>query len=95
MPEERLLEFNVRQGWGPLREFLGVPVPDAPFPRINDTKGLAGACGEVEDQGGDECREGAGVFGGWEQGVFRASGLGSVGQPEHLNGICKESRHGG
>lgn len=35
--EERLLLFDVKQGWGPLCEFLEVPVPDDPFPRLNDT----------------------------------------------------------
>jgi hypothetical protein len=35
IPPERLLVFEVRQGWGPLCEFLGVPVPDTPFPREN------------------------------------------------------------
>ena len=33
----RLLVFNVREGWGPLCRFLEVPVPDEPFPRLNDT----------------------------------------------------------
>ncbi len=32
----RLLEFDVREGWGPLCRFLDVPVPDEPFPRLND-----------------------------------------------------------
>lgn len=32
----RLLEFEVAQGWEPLCAFLGVPVPDQPFPRSND-----------------------------------------------------------
>jgi hypothetical protein len=32
------LEFNVKEGWGPLCEFLGVEVPDVAFPRVNDTK---------------------------------------------------------
>jgi hypothetical protein len=32
------LEYNVKQGWGPLCEFLEVEVPDVPFPRVNDTK---------------------------------------------------------
>jgi hypothetical protein len=36
LPPERLLVFEVKQGWGPLCAFLGVPVPDAPFPRVND-----------------------------------------------------------
>ena len=35
IPAERLLVFDVAEGWGPLCEFLDVPVPDAPFPRVN------------------------------------------------------------
>lgn len=31
-----LLVFNVKDGWQPLCQFLGVPVPDIPFPRVND-----------------------------------------------------------
>lgn len=34
---ERLLIFDVAQGWEPLCAFLGVPVPDQPFPRRNDS----------------------------------------------------------
>ncbi|GAA5049314.1 hypothetical protein HNP84_004304 [Thermocatellispora tengchongensis] len=34
---ERLLVFDVREGWAPLCAFLEVPVPDEPFPRVNDT----------------------------------------------------------
>ena len=37
VPAERLLVFEAKQGWGPLCEFLGVPVPSEPFPRVNDT----------------------------------------------------------
>lgn len=37
VPEDRLLTFEVSQGWGPLCDFLGVEVPDEPFPRLNDT----------------------------------------------------------
>lgn len=33
----RLLEYEVESGWGPLCEFLGVPVPAEPFPRGNDS----------------------------------------------------------
>ena len=33
----RLLEFEVREGWAPLCRFLDVPIPDEPFPRLNDT----------------------------------------------------------
>ena len=35
LPSERLLVFSPKQGWQPLCTFLGVPVPDAPFPRVN------------------------------------------------------------
>ena len=37
LPAEKLLVFNVQQGWEPLCRFLGVPAPDKPFPRLNDT----------------------------------------------------------
>jgi hypothetical protein len=37
VPPERLLVYEVKQGWGPLCEFLSVPEPDEPFPRLNDT----------------------------------------------------------
>jgi hypothetical protein len=35
IPEERLLVYEVREGWEPLCEFLGMPVPDTPFPNTN------------------------------------------------------------
>jgi hypothetical protein len=35
VPPERLLVFNFKEGWDPLCEFLGVPVPDEPFPHEN------------------------------------------------------------
>jgi len=35
VPRERLLEFDVRQGWDPLCGFLGRPVPQEPFPHLN------------------------------------------------------------
>ena len=37
VPAEQLLIFNVKEGWKPLCDFLGVPVPDTPFPRVNST----------------------------------------------------------
>ena len=36
VPADRLLIYEVREGWEPLCEFLGVPVPNTPFPRSND-----------------------------------------------------------
>ena len=36
VPPDRLLVYDVREGWEPLCEFLGLPVPEEPFPRLND-----------------------------------------------------------
>lgn len=36
IPAEQLLVYEVKDGWEPLCEFLGVPMPDEPFPRTND-----------------------------------------------------------
>jgi len=33
---QRLLVFEVQQGWQPLCQFLGVEVPDEPFPQLNE-----------------------------------------------------------
>ena len=41
VPKERLLEWSVEDGWQPLCEFLGKPVPDEPFPRTNGPAGFA------------------------------------------------------
>jgi Sulfotransferase domain len=38
VPPDRLLIFDVRQGWPPLCRFLGVEVPSTPFPRLNNRK---------------------------------------------------------
>jgi hypothetical protein len=35
------LEFNVKQGWAPLAQFLKKAVPIEPFPRLNDAEALA------------------------------------------------------
>ena len=37
VPPEKLLVYEVKDGWQPLCDFLGVEVPDKPFPRLNDT----------------------------------------------------------
>lgn len=37
LPAERVLVWSAADGWGPLCEFLEVPVPDQPFPQINDS----------------------------------------------------------
>ena len=37
IPAERLLVWNPSEGWEPLCEFLELPVPAEPLPRLNDT----------------------------------------------------------
>ena len=37
VPSENLLVFEPKEGWEPLCKFLGKPVPDQPFPHVNDT----------------------------------------------------------
>jgi hypothetical protein len=34
----QFLEYNVKEGWGPLCKFLEVEEPKVPFPGVNDTK---------------------------------------------------------
>jgi sulfotransferase family protein len=41
IPADRLLVYEVTQGWEPLCAFLGAPVPDEPFPRMNDRREFA------------------------------------------------------
>ena len=38
IPAHRLLTFDVRAGWAPLCAFLGVAVPETPFPRTNSSR---------------------------------------------------------
>lgn len=41
VPAERLLVYDVKQGWNPLCEFLGVAVPEGkPFPHLNDAQSI-------------------------------------------------------
>jgi hypothetical protein len=36
VPPEKLLIYSVDQGWEPLCRFLGVAIPNTPFPNVND-----------------------------------------------------------
>ena len=38
VPADRLLVFESSQEWGPLCEFLEVPLPAEPYPRVNTTE---------------------------------------------------------
>ena len=46
---ERLLVYSPKEGWEPLCEFLGVPVPAEPLPRVNSRDELGSAS---DEQGG-------------------------------------------
>jgi hypothetical protein len=45
IPPERLLEWSVADGWEPLCDRLGVPIPDEPFPLTNTTSEFRAANG--------------------------------------------------
>jgi hypothetical protein len=36
VPEDKLLVYNVKEGWAPLCRFLEKPVPECDFPRLFD-----------------------------------------------------------
>ena len=38
VPKDRLIDWKPEDGWGPLCDGLGVPVPDEPFPLTNTTE---------------------------------------------------------
>ncbi|MSP42642.1 MAG: sulfotransferase family protein [Alphaproteobacteria bacterium] len=41
IPADRLLVYDLAEGWGPLCEFLNVPVPATPMPKVNTTEDFA------------------------------------------------------
>jgi hypothetical protein len=57
VPATRLLAYRVQDGWEPLCRFLGVDVPDEPFPRVNVSDNLLhnirGAMRQAREQAGD------------------------------------------
>ncbi|KAL8303332.1 hypothetical protein RB597_005107 [Gaeumannomyces tritici] len=50
VPPEKLLVMEIKDGWGPLCEFLGVPVPDEPIPRANDSAAAAKVAEDITMQ---------------------------------------------
>jgi hypothetical protein len=40
VPPERLLEYRLGDGWEPLCDFLGKPIPKEPFPQLNESRDL-------------------------------------------------------
>jgi hypothetical protein len=65
VPQDRLLEFEVSQGWEPLCAFLGKPVPQEPFPRMNEREAFS----KMKDEVFSGRTAGmAGRLGGWRGG---------------------------
>jgi len=53
IPADKLLVFNVREGWAPLCEFLEVDVPSMEFPRVNsreETRKILDAMVSIQDE---------------------------------------------
>ncbi|MFJ1761196.1 sulfotransferase family protein [Amycolatopsis sp. NPDC088138] len=51
VPAEKLLVYEVREGWEPLCAFLGVDVPPESFPRVNDSGDFTGTVERFLDGG--------------------------------------------
>jgi hypothetical protein len=47
---ERLLVYEVAQGWGPLCAFLGLPEPSTPMPKTNTTEEFRGRVAAAQAQ---------------------------------------------
>ncbi|MCX2730268.1 sulfotransferase family protein [Saccharopolyspora sp. NFXS83] len=51
VPADRLLEYQVGQGWEPLCDFFGVDVPAEDFPHINDSASIRDLAEKVQSEG--------------------------------------------
>lgn len=49
VPAERLLVYKAGDGWEPLCEFLGVPVPAEPYPRVNSRAEMTERTGQLDE----------------------------------------------
>ncbi len=50
VPGERLLTYDVRQGWAPLCAFLGVDIPEMDFPRTNSSREFGESVAEQSEK---------------------------------------------
>jgi len=48
IPEDRLLIHEAKDGWAPLCEFLGHPIPEQPYPRVNEAKAFKKQIGKIK-----------------------------------------------
>ncbi|MEZ5894483.1 MAG: sulfotransferase [Parvularculaceae bacterium] len=59
--KDRLLVFEAQDGWAPLCAFLGVPVPDEPYPRVNSKEEMQGFNALLDSDVGKAMMEGKGM----------------------------------
>lgn len=52
VPAGRLLVYAPGDGWEPLCRFLGVPVPEAPYPRVNSREEMTERTGGLDEHAG-------------------------------------------
>jgi hypothetical protein len=50
VPAEKLLVHRSSDGWEPLCEFLGVPVPAEPYPRVNSREEMTERTSQLDDE---------------------------------------------
>ena len=51
IPKDRLLVYEVKEGWEPLCRFLNVPVPSTPFPRRNSREEMQAIMASHSNEG--------------------------------------------
>jgi len=51
IPAERLLVYQVSEGWEPLCKFLGLPVPAVDYPKVNSTEEFKSRVAAIADAG--------------------------------------------
>ena len=51
-PPDRFHVMELSEGWSPLCQMLGKPVPDESFPRANDAEAVEGLAGQILKEAG-------------------------------------------
>jgi hypothetical protein len=46
-PAARFHTMELSEGWAPLCKALGKPIPDEPFPRVNDAEAVGNLAGQI------------------------------------------------
>ncbi len=78
VPKDRLLIWNATQGWEPICNALDLPIPDAPFPKVNTRQQWQN---RVNSKSNDE-------------GMYESKACMYINSPEkYLNRLCKHFNH--